>query len=243
MIDLHCHILPGVDDGSPDFETSCEMAKMAADSNVTAIVATPHCNNPGGPHNYRNNTLLDKFAALDRLLQYYNIPVRILPGAEVLVRDNFLRLLREERLVTLNNSRYLLVEFFFNAHAAYICDALAQIRRAGLIPVVAHPERYDAVQQEPMLAAQWFHSGYILQLNKGSLLGRLGRGAYQTSVWLLNHGLGHAVASDAHSASVRTTNMDMLIDFLQERYPADYIHLLLKENPSRIIHDQPIPIP
>lgn len=243
MIDLHCHILPGVDDGAADPETSCDMAQMAADSGVQFIVATPHCNLPGGPHNYCSERLLEKFDALDHLFQYYRIPVRVLPGAEVLVRDNFFRLLQEKKFITINHSRYLLVEFVFNAAAAYMTQALEQIHSVGLVPVVAHPERYDAIQRDPMLAARWFHSGYILQVNKGSLLGRLGRSAYGASVWLLNRGLVHVVASDAHSVQVRTPNMNLLTDFLQEHCPASYVRILLEENPSRIIHNLPIPIP
>lgn len=243
MIDLHCHILPGVDDGSPNPVASCQMARMAADSGVQTIVATPHCNLPNGRRNYCSELLLKKMDALDMLVTYYQIPVRILPGAEVLVRDNFPQLLERKQIITLNHSRYLLVEFYFDVSAAYISQSLEYIQTTGLVPVIAHPERYEAVQQDPMLVSRWFYSGVILQVNKGSLLGRLGRGAHKTSMWLLDHGFAHAVASDAHSPEVRTTNMDALLDFLRAQYPEPYIRLLLEENPRRIIQNQPIPIP
>lgn len=113
MIDLHCHILPGVDDGSPSPEASCRMARLAAESGVTAIVATPHCNLPQGPSNYRSTLLLEKLQALNLLFSRSGIPITVYPGAEVLARENLLSLLRDGKLMTLNNSRYLLTEFFF----------------------------------------------------------------------------------------------------------------------------------
>ena len=243
MIDLHCHILPGVDDGADTLETACQMARLAAQSGVSIIVATPHCNLPDCPENYRGETLLRKFDALDRLLQHYGIPVRILPGAEVFARHNLPQLLESGRLVTLNHSRYLLVEFFFGESPQTISSVLRMVTEYGLVPVIAHPERYEAVQRDPMLAVEWFRSGYVIQVNKGSLLGRLGRHAQKTAFWLLNEGLVHVVASDAHHTEYRTPFMGTLVQMLQERYPAPYLRLILEKNPRRIIENQIIPPP
>ncbi len=241
MIDLHCHIMPGVDDGAPDLEASCEMGRLAAQSGVERIVATPHCNLPELPQD--RELLMRKFDALDKVFQYYKIPVRIAPGSELLVRENLPQILRQGEYISLNGSRYLLVEFFFDDRPERMDFALEEIEDAGLVPVIAHPERYEAVQRDPFLAAHWFKSRYILQVNKGSILGRLGRGAHQTSLWLLNHGLAHVVASDAHSPRVRTTDMTELTGFLQERYRAEYVRLLLEENPRRILNNLSIPLP
>lgn len=243
MIDLHCHILPGVDDGADSLEAACQMARLAAQSGVTTIVATPHCNLPDHTDNYRSETLLKKFDALARLMQHYDIPVQILPGAEVLARDNLMELLKNGSLITLNHSRYLLVEFFFGELPQTMCAVLDELSSAGVVPVVAHPERYEAVQRDPMLVVNWFRSGYIIQVNKGSILGRLGRHAQKTASWLLREGLVHVIASDAHHTAYRTPYMRTLVQTLQAYYPTPYLRLLLEKNPRRIIENRLIPPP
>ena len=114
MIDLHCHILPGVDDGAASDEESLAMARLAVESGVTAIAATPHCNLPGGPRNYVDAALRDRFLHLARLLVREEIPLRLYTGAEVYATPEVPALLRDRRLLTLGGSRYLLVEFGFD---------------------------------------------------------------------------------------------------------------------------------
>ena len=112
MVDIHCHILPGVDDGAPSMEDSLEMARMAADSGVTDIIATPHCNLPGnGPKNYRSASLRAAFSRLQQALDAEGIPLRIHPGAEVFCTPELPRLLDQRQLQTLGGSRSLLVDF------------------------------------------------------------------------------------------------------------------------------------
>ena len=208
MVDIHCHILPGVDDGSPSMEDSLQMARMAADSGVTDIIATPHCNLPGyGPKNYRSAALRTGFSRLRQALEQEGIPLGIHPGAEVFCTPELDRLLDRRQLQTLGGGRYLLVEFYFDESAEFMEQCFRAIRRRGLVPVAAHPERYDAVQRDPYMVRRWFERGVVIQLNKGSILGRLGRRAQDTALWLLERGLAHAAASDAHRPTVRTTHM------------------------------------
>ena len=126
MIDLHCHILPGVDDGSSSEEESCRMARLAVESGVTAVCATPHCNVPGCFDNYRTEALEERFLCLARLLGERDIPLRLYAGMEVYVTPETPRHLREGKLLTLGGSRYLLVEFGFEAPFSF-----AQIGRAS----------------------------------------------------------------------------------------------------------------
>ena len=211
MVDIHCHILPGVDDGSPSMEDSLQMARMAADSGVTDIIATPHCNLPGdGPKNYRSAALRTGFSRLRQALEQEGIPLRIHPGAEVFCTPELPELLDRRQLQTLGGGRYLLVEFYFDESAEFMEQCFHQIRTRGLTPVAAHPERYKTVQQDPYMVRRWFERGVVIQLNKGSILGRLGRRAQDTALWLLERGLAHAAASDAHRPTVRTTHMELL---------------------------------
>lgn len=177
MVDIHCHILPGVDDGSPSMEDSLQMARMAADSGVTDIIATPHCNLPGdGPKNYRSASLRTGFSRLRQALEQEGIPLGIHPGAEVFCTPELPELLDRRQLQTLGGGRYLLVEFYFDESAEFMEQCFHQIRTRGLTPVAAHPERYDAVQRDPYIIRRWFEGGVVIQLNKGSILGRLGPG-------------------------------------------------------------------
>lgn len=241
MVDLHCHILPGVDDGSDSFDTSCRMAARAADCGVRRIVATPHCNTRNALKNYRGPLLTDAFSALQRELDRWNIPIRILPGAEVLVRGDFETLLEQGRFPTLNNSRYLLMEYYFDESSRTMERSLRAVQNAGLVPVVAHPERYYAVQQSPHLAELWIKSGCLLQVNKDSVLGLLGEGAYNTAALLLRRGLVFALASDAHHFRYRSTDLSRLIDELEHRFPEADPDLLLRVNPTIILNDRPVP--
>ncbi len=244
MIDLHCHIIPQIDDGAWNAATACAMARHAWRSGVDTIVATPHCNLAGARPNYRDHDYFTILAMFRALLKQHGIPLKVLPGSEVFVHPGNIRELIENRkIVTLNHSRYLLVEFSFGTHGQSICHLLDAIARRGLIPVVAHPERYDAVQDQPDLVARWFAQGYIIQLNKGSLLGRLGQSARQCAMHLLQNGLAHVIASDAHDMKYRPPGFQSLIPAIEPYIGREYLKLLLVDNPKRIISDQPIPKP
>lgn len=237
MIDLHCHILPGLDDGAPSLGVSLEMAAMAADSGVTHIFATPHCNTRNERKNYRSAALIGAYSALQRAIDAAGIPVTILSGAEVLARGDLEAHLAAEDFMTLNGSRYLLVEFYFEETAAYIENSLRLVEQAGLVPVVAHPERYYCVQRSPELAEIWRQKGRVLQLNKGSLLGELGPESYDTAALLLRRGAVSVIASDAHHYLWRTPEMEELLECLARRFPEADPELLLRTNPIRIAKD------
>lgn len=245
MIDLHCHIIPWVDDGAQNAKTACVMAQHALHSGVDTIVATPHCNLFGmrglNCANYRSRRYDEMLGLFRALLRQHGLPLRVLPGAEVFVHPaNLSALLEERRLVTLNHSRYLLTEFPFQADGMDISLLLARVAQSGLTPVVAHPERYAAVQDDLSLAAQWVEKGYVIQLNKGSLLGRLGDGAQYASRALLRRGLVHVVATDAHDPRYRPTGFVSLLPVLRELCSPEAVALLLDGNPYRIIHDRPV---
>lgn len=241
MIDLHCHIIPWVDDGADDAETACEMAAHAVRCGVTAVVATPHCNLRGALPNYRGRDFDLRLAMFRALLRQHRIPLKVLPGAEVFAHpDNLRTLLAQNRLVTLNHSRYLLVEFDFGASGNEISRLLRTVTEFGLIPVIAHPERYDAVQSAPELAMRWFSEGYLLQLNKGSLLHRLGDGAYETAMLLLRCGFADVIASDAHDTYYRPSGFQSLLPMLERHCAPAYIRILLEQNPARILADRRI---
>ena len=244
MTDIHCHILPSVDDGAPDMTEALAMARMAEDSGVTTVIATPHCAIPGTERdNFISRELYDRFVALRDAIAAEGIGVRLKAGAEIFCTEETPRLLREGRLLTLGSSDYLLTEFYFDMPGDYMDDMLARLAAEGVRPVVAHPERYEAVQARPEIAEDWVRAGYVLQMNKGSVLGRFGRSVGQTAFHLLHRGLIHLVASDAHSARSRTPDMTEIRFFLEDCFSEEFARGLLTENPRRILENKPVLAP
>lgn len=236
MIDIHCHILPNFDDGAADLTESLAMARLAVDSGVTGIVATPHFR--GDQESLRElPRLLNTYQMLSKAIREAGIQLHLLPGAEILCTPRTPELARENALPTIGNTGYLLTEFYFDETESYMSNTLRALSDSGYKPVVAHPERYEAVQQDPGLLETWFRQGYVIQLNKGSILGAFGHRAERTAHIGLAHGFAHIIASDAHSSLRRTTSMHPLRQRLPELCPPEYIRILLEENPMRLIRD------
>ena len=234
MVDIHCHILPGFDDGAATLEDALAMARLSVASGVTDLVVTPHF--PGEESSLRRLTkLVARYELLQQALHREKIPLKLHLGAEILCLPETPRLAARKALPTIADTSYILTEFRFNVSAEYMNEMLESLRDAGYIPVIAHPERYDAVQRAPRLAAYWFRRGYVLQLNKGSLLGYFGKRVQSTALTLLEGGLVHLIATDAHSPQRRTTNMRHLRSWLQNRCNPEYVSVLLEENPARLI--------
>ena len=239
MVDIHCHILPGVDDGAPSMEDSLEMARMAADSGVTDIIATPHCNLPGNGRITAPPPCARPSPGCSRPWTRRASPCAFTRGPRCSALRSCPGCCSQRQLQTLGGSRYLLVEFYFDESAEFMEQCFRDIRHRGLVPVAAHPERYNAVQRDPARLEGWFRRGIVIQLNKGSVLGRLGRRAQDTALWLLEHGLAHAAASDAHRPTVRTTHMGLLRSTLADDFSPDCPRLLLDGNPRRILDEPP----
>lgn len=233
MVDVHCHILPGVDDGAENLEESLEMAGIAADCGVTDLVATPHFQGDG-----QDAKLLEmfyrRFRLLEETLKEERIPLRLHLGAEILCTVDTIRLAQDRELPTISDTDYVLCEFFFDAPFDYMDEILEGIAEAGYLPVVAHPERYGAIQRDPRRVAHWFRKGYVIQVNKGSILGSFGSRVQEAARWLLEAGFVHVIASDAHSSRRRTTDLSRLRSWLLEHYSGEYVNMLLEENPRRL---------
>lgn len=241
MIDIHCHILPAADDGAKSLEESLAMAQAAVSSGVSTILATPHSNLPSMEEkHFVSFALRDRFVSLCLALKQAGIPLKILPGAEVLCTPELPDLLQQKKLLSLAGTSYFLAEFIFDESLAFMQSMLQIIRSHGYIPVVAHPERYDAIQKHPYAAGQWLEDGCVLQLNKGSILGELGSRAELTAHWLLGHGLAQIAASDAHDSTIRTTPLLELHSFLTQAYSRTNADLLLRSNPTRLLNGLPL---
>lgn len=235
MIDIHAHILPGVDDGSQSLSESYEMAEIARKSKVHTIVATPHCNMRGIFENYYYNGWEDQVEQLNKYLEERGNLVKIVPGMEIYGSNQVAKLIQEGLLISLNRSRYYLIEFPFDADPFWMGDILESILQLDKIPLIAHPERYYCIQDEPMILYEWMRQGCVTQLNKGSIFGRFGRYAQKTADLMLNYGLVTCVASDAHSSYQRTPFMSETESYLQSEFGINYTKDVLERNPEMIL--------
>lgn len=234
MIDIHTHILPGLDDGAADIYDSIEMAALAYESGTTAIVATPHCNLPGLYSNYFGKEYRDTFLRTREILEQEVPGITLLAGMEVFTTEDVPRLLTEGKIFPINRTKYVLMEFDFGEDPDFASRILAEVKKIRAVPVVAHAERYEFIQDDPSTAYEWKRKGYEIQLNKGSFMGRFGERAQRTAYELLNHNLVTAVASDAHSPVRRTTCMSDAYEHLLPEYPKDYLDALFTDNPRYI---------
>lgn len=235
MIDLHCHILPGADDGAADMETALQMAVLAVRSGIGAMVVTPHC---------ASDRVVQVLQGLDQLraaIDEVGIPLRLYSGMEIFGGPDTAALLRAGRLLTLNDSRYPLIEFAFDSDGDEETAVLHSVLQAGYVPLVAHPERYRCIQEDPEQANLWARMGCRFQINRGSLLGRFGREAMEAAWALTGRGFATVVASDAHSATRRTPWMRYVWKLLEQQISPTAAAWLLEENPRRIINNERLP--
>ena len=240
MIDIHSHILPGIDDGALDFCDLLDMADIAVESGIKGIIATPHCNIPGVYDNYFNEEYRVLFENAEYVLKKEGLPVTLYPGMEVFMTPEVPKLLKEGKLLTLNGSKNMLVEFDFAEDPSYADRMLSELIEMGIRPVIAHPERYEFVHDDLGIVYKWFRQGCLIQVNKASFLGRFGKRAEYAAYRLLNHNLVNVVASDAHNQIKRTPFMLDAYDVLLRNYPQRYIDTLFYENTRRICKGLPV---
>ena len=240
MIDLHMHILPGLDDGASTMEDAIRMARMAVECGVHTVAATPHCNIPGEFDNYDGYEYRDRLKEFRKELKSHEIPLKVCAGMEVYGTPEVPRLLELGRLATLNDSRYLLIEFPFEEDPYKVTGILGEILRRGYIPLIAHPERYYYVGRDPQLTYEWHQMGCRLQMNKGSVMGNFGERIEKLSLRLLDHQVIDCIASDAHSPRIRTPYMKNAWERLDEIFGPECPQILLQENPKRILEDMPV---
>lgn len=235
MIDLHSHILPELDDGAQSLRESIAMARMAVESGITVMAATPHCADD------RAREVYAAWKLLRQALKENEIPLTLLPGMEIFGTADTARLLREKKLFTLNGSRYPLIEFAFTSDGREETKILHSVRKAGYRPVVAHPERYSYVQDNPKFINLWHRMGCLVQVNRGSLMGRFGTRAEELAFELVDRGFAVAVASDAHSPHARTPWMEDVRQLLQEEISPLCAQALLRDIPKMILKNEKIP--
>jgi protein-tyrosine phosphatase len=236
VIDLHSHILPGLDDGVATLEEARELARRSVAEGVTAIAATPHVREDYPTTAEQMEAGVEELR-VDFVAQ--GIEVEILRGAEIAI-DRLPGLNEEElsRYTLAQSGKYLLLEFPDAGFWRRLTRAVLWVRGAGLVPVLGHPERNREVQVELDRLEPLVTAGAIIQVTAASLDGRLGRSSQRTAQAMLKAGLVHLLASDAHGPSIRQGGLAAAADAVGDKGLARY---LTEEVPRAIVAGEPVP--
>lgn len=239
MIDLHVHVLPGLDDGPGDLAEAVEMCQIAAADGIATLVATPH-----QVHEQWENT---DAALIQRLCgeveRAVDGAVRVLPGAEIracAVLPNWLDEPVVSGLLTLAGSRYVLIEpspYPFTPSLEYL---VYEVKVAGWRPVLAHPERYGYLAENPEKLRELVRRGASLQLSAASVTGGNGRRAQEASRYLLDNRLAHFLASDGHDCNLRPPRLGQARALVAGRWGEDVAEALTETNPRAVLEDRPL---
>lgn len=232
MIDLHCHILPGIDDGAPDLDASVALARAFVRDGTTTVVATPHVSTsfPNDP-----DTIA---AALERVhgaLDAAGIELRVLPGAELAVSQ--LAEIEDPSPFGLGGGPCLLVESPYTPAVRFLEDLLSDLRARGFVPLLAHPERSSLFQEDPGRLGRLVSEGAFCSLTAGSFAGRFGRTVQRFALQLARDGLCHDISSDAHDLQRRPPGL--AVAFEGELAPLR--DRLTREAPAALLEGRPPP--
>jgi len=239
MIDLHTHILPGLDDGSKNMAESLAMAGVAQDDGIHTIVATPHVLQ--GVFDNDKNKILLAVTQLNQTLQEQNIAVDILPGAEYYLEADIPLKLSQGELLTINDKgRYLLVELPSAFIPEYTAQVLYEIQLQGVTPIIAHPERNAGFTRRPDILQEMISRGVLAQVTSASITGLFGKKVKRTAFNFLRRGLVHLVSSDAHSSMGRAPLLNQAQKEIEKYLGSDIAQLLVVQNPCSIIQGDSI---
>ncbi len=232
---MHCHLLPGVDDGARDWDEALAMARLAEADGTETVIVTPH--QLGAYAKLDGPTIRARTAHLQEFLNQRNVGLRVLPGAEVRIEPDMVERIRRGDVLTLaDRGRYVLLEM---PHE--IClpldGLLAELRCAGLSGVLAHAERNLGIMAQPYLAESLAASGCLMQATAASILGSFGRQVEETALRLIRRGTVHFVASDAHGSASRRPSMRRAFERLLDIVGREAAETLCRHNPAALLCD------
>jgi len=232
MVDLHQHLLPGLDDGSPDLDTSIAMARMAVEEGITHVVATPHASSR---YDFEPTLIAERLAVLRGALAEHGIPLQLGTGCDFhMSYENIRDALAHPRKYTLNASAYLLVELPDLAISPHVGELLYQLRLAGMVPILTHPERNPRLQADDERIKDWLRHDLLVQVTASSVLGQMGKAAERMAHRLLANRWVHFLATDAHDVRHRPPQMREAHRVVAERYGEQYADRLCTGNPLAV---------
>ncbi len=237
-IDIHCHIMPGVDDGSPDVETSLRMLEIARKNEIQRIILTPH--HKPMHHNVSPEHNAVYCQKLQELADKKGIAVKLYSGNEIYYSDETPRDLENRKISTLAGSDYVLVEFHPTTPYKAIHNGIYQIQTAGFLPIIAHIERYSDVVSHMSNAEELKEMGCLIQVNASSIMGKYGFGIAHFTKKLLKNELVHFVATDAHDDGKRAPQLLECRKYVEKKYGNAYADRIFYQNPMKVINGDDI---
>lgn len=236
MIDIHCHILPGLDDGADTLDTAQAMAEMAFADGITHIIATPHAS--------QNHTFIPELVKQrrDEIQALFQGKLIFATGCDFhLSFENLQEIQHDAARFTLNQKSYLLVEFADFSIPPSLDQALHHLQLAGLRPIITHPERNPLIRSQPERLYRWLRQGCYAQVTAQSLLGKFGRSAQEITRRWLSEGAIHFFASDGHNISSRPMKLKAAFDAVAQTNGEETARALFVENPLAAFEGRPLP--
>ena len=240
MIDSHSHILPGLDDGAKSMDETLGMVRDLYESGFKTLIATPHVLE--GSNFLRSTEILRATEQVIKAVSEAGIPVKIVPGAENYIFPDMGRWVREGKLLTLGNAKkHILVELPMFEIPHYTDQVFFELQVQGLIPVLAHPERYKGLVDEPERLIEWAKKGVLFQLDLRSLRGRYGYKSQDLAETLLHSDLIHFIGSDAHRVSRSGSSEREARQRVRDLVGEERFRQLTLMNPQRVLEGKAVP--
>ena len=237
MVDLHSHLIWGIDDGSKSKEMTVNMLKQAVKGGTEKIVLTPHY--LPGYYEVPINEVKEKAKELSFLAKEYELDIEIYCGQEVYFFEDMLEYYENKLIGTINESRYMLIEFNMrNFSIEEVIYILYDLQLEGIVPIIAHPERYYMFIKNPSLINEFIEEGFLFQLNIGSITGDFGKEVKKTAEIFLKNKIYSFLGSDAHRDEKRNPNMSIGIEALKN-IDNDYFNYL-KDSGERLLNNYEI---
>lgn len=235
LIDIHSHILPGIDDGAQSIEDSLNMAKLAVEEGITKIIATPHHKN--GKYLNKKQDIIQGVSEFNNLLKNRNIPLEVLPGQETRIYGELIEDIDKGDILSLNHTNYLFIELPSGHVPRYTEQLLFDVQLKGFTPIIVHPERNAGVMENSNQLLNLVKKGALTQVTAGSLVGRFGKKIQKFSLQLIEANLTHFISSDAHNVTSRAFHIRESFSVVSKEFGNQAIYYF-QENASLLLNGQ-----
>lgn len=239
IVDIHCHILYGLDDGPQSLEQSMALCRKLNQNGIKKIIATPHFIS-GDSYFPATEEIKERVTLLQKEVDKEDLDIEIFSGMEVFSSHDTIERIRRKEILSLNDSRYILIEFPFEIIPMYISDLLFAMQLEGFTPIVAHPERYCSSYRKGKLLKKLVDKGILLQINSGSIMGSHGKSAKKAATELLKSGMVHLVASDSHGEDRMLSNVREIEKKISQICGAENTERIMHYNPQRVLDNEGI---